>query len=153
MRLSTFALAVGLCAAIPAASARQPPPKPAASSQPDDAQLKTLEAKLAKKLGREAKCPHGNYATPETPTVRRKRGWKLLSEAPVDAQYFVASVYERDRKLLEFLEERGMRPGAKLKVLARNYDQTITLETDEGKSAVGKPVAERVWVKPAKSRD
>jgi DtxR family Mn-dependent transcriptional regulator len=107
-----------------------------------------FEAKLAAKLGRESRCPHGNHATPETPTARRKRGLKLLSEADADTQYTVASVYERDRKLLEFLEERGMRPGAKLRVLARNYDQTITLTTDEGESSVGKPVAERVWVKP-----
>ena len=110
-----------------------------------------FEAKLAQKLGHESKCPHGNYATPETPAVRRKRGWKLLSEAPVGAHYAVASVYERDRKLLEFLEERGMRPGSKLKVLARNYDQTITLTTDEGESSVGKPVAERVWVKSVRA--
>ena len=108
-----------------------------------------FEAKLAEKLGRESKCPHGNYATPETPTARRKRGLKLLSEAEPDIHYTVASVYERDRKLLEFLEDRGMRPGSKLKVLARNYDQTITLSTDEGESSVGKPVAERVWVKAA----
>jgi hypothetical protein len=35
-------------------------------------------------------------------------------------------------------------------VASRNYDQTLALATDEGKSSVGQPVAEKVWVKPAR---
>jgi len=106
-----------------------------------------FEAKLAEKLGRGGMCPHGNDVAPESPTARRKRGWKLLSEAEPGKKYAIASVYERDRKLLEFLEERGMRPGAKLELLERNYDQTITLKTERGRVQVGGPAAERVWVK------
>jgi DtxR family transcriptional regulator, Mn-dependent transcriptional regulator len=106
-----------------------------------------FEAKLAEKLGHEGTCPHGNDVAPETPQARRKRGWRLLSEADPERSYTVASVYERDRKLLEFLEERGMRPGAKLDLLARNYDQTISVKTDRGRASVGGPVAEKVWVK------
>jgi hypothetical protein len=49
MRLSTLIMAAALCAAAPAAHARQhPTPPPPAAAQGDDAQLKTLEAKLAK---------------------------------------------------------------------------------------------------------
>ena len=110
-----------------------------------------FEAKLAEKLGHAGDCPHGNAATPENPSTRRKHGLKLLSEAEPAKSYKVVSVYERDRKLLEFLEERGLRPGAKLQALAKNYDQTLTLSTDKGKVSVGKPVAERVWVKPIPS--
>src|SRR3954464_11116476 len=62
-----------------------------------------FEEKLAKKLGRRGACPHGNEATPENPATRRKRGLQLLSEAEPGKNYFVESVYERDRKLLEFL--------------------------------------------------
>ncbi|HUS18522.1 MAG TPA: metal-dependent transcriptional regulator [Terriglobales bacterium] len=105
-----------------------------------------FEAKLAKKLGTRGACPHGNDAIPESPASRRKRGLKLLSEADPDAAYTIRAVYERDRKLLEFLEERGMRPGAKIKLLARNYDRTLALQTASGKVTVGQPVAERVWV-------
>ena len=104
-----------------------------------------FEAKLAKKLGRKRKCPHGNEATPVDPAARRKRGLHTLSEAQPGA-YSVESVYERDRKLLEFLEERGMRPGAALRLVARNYDQTLTLKTAAGTVSVGQPVAEKVWV-------
>ncbi|HUR37008.1 MAG TPA: FeoA family protein, partial [Terriglobales bacterium] len=73
-------------------------------------------------------------------------GLKLLSEADPAAAYTIRAVYERDRQLLEFLEERGMRPGAKIKLLARNYDRTLALQTENGKVSVGQPVAERVWV-------
>lgn len=109
-----------------------------------------FEAKLREKLGSEGACPHGNNATPDSPTARRKRGWRLLSEAEAGKTYMVVSVYERDRELLEFLEHRGLRPGSTVHVAARNYDQTLALATDEGKSSVGQPVAEKVWVKPAR---
>ena len=56
------------------------------------------------------------------------------------------SIYERDRTLMEFLNQRGIRPGARLKVLARNYDQTLSLATAAGKVSLGGPAAERVWV-------
>jgi DtxR family Mn-dependent transcriptional regulator len=72
----------------------------------------------------------------------------LLSEAEPGSSYSIASVYERDRKLLEFLEERGMRPGSSLELLARNYDQTLTIKTASGTVSVGQPVAEKVWVSP-----
>lgn len=109
-----------------------------------------FEAKLAEKLGTRGSCPHGNDAVPENPASRRKRGLRLLSEADPDGAYVIRSVYERDRKLLEFLEERGMRPGAKIKVVARNYDRTLALQTETGKVSVGQPVAEKVWVARAR---
>ncbi|MFZ0802656.1 MAG: FeoA family protein, partial [Terriglobales bacterium] len=61
--------------------------------------------------------------------------------------YVVSGIYERDRRLLEFLEDRGVRPGARLHVSGRNYDQTLTLATDAGTVALGRSAAERVWVK------
>ena len=112
-----------------------------------------FEARLAKKLGSSGYCPHGNPAIPESPAGRRRRGLLPLSEAAEGGTYQIASVYERDRKLLEFLEERGLRPGAGVRVTARNYDQTVTLVTRAGKSSAGKPVADRVWVAPSTSTE
>jgi len=109
-----------------------------------------FEAKLREKLGAEGACPHGNHATPDSPMARRKRGWRVLSEAEEGKSYVVVSVYERDRQLLEFLEQRGLRPGSTVHVASRNYDQTLALSTDEGKSSVGQPVAEKVWVRPSR---
>src|SRR6266566_718693 len=89
-----------------------------------------FEAKLLAKLGRGGACPHGNLSEMESPKSRRRRGLLLLAQAEPGKHYCVSSVYERDRRLLEFLEERGIRPGAQIRVSRRNYDQTLTLSTD-----------------------
>ena|SRR5579859_3335569 len=109
-----------------------------------------FEAILAKRLGREGLCPHGNHALPENPAARRRRGLRLLHEAEVGGWYKVASVYERDRDLLEFLEARGLRPGARVRVLVRNYDETLGVETEDKRSSIGRPAAERVWIAQAR---
>ena len=105
-----------------------------------------FEAKLVEKLGRGGTCPHGNAVTPESPAARTRRGLALLSSVEAGRSYVVRSVYERDRKLLEFLETRGIRPGAHVMVAARNYDQTLTLETETGTVPLGGAAAEKVWV-------
>ncbi len=105
-----------------------------------------FEAKLIQRLGRRGPCPHGNGFLPETPAKRRSHGLRPLAEAEVGKQYSVNSTYERDSQLLEFLDARGVRPGARLRVLARNYDQTLTLQTDAGAVSLGGPAAEKVWI-------
>jgi DtxR family transcriptional regulator, Mn-dependent transcriptional regulator len=105
-----------------------------------------FETKLLKKLGSGGACPHGNLSELESPASRRRRGLLLLSEAEAGKSYLVSGIYERDRQLLEFLEHRGIRPGARLHVSGRNYDQTLTMETDAGNVALGHSASERVWV-------
>jgi len=105
-----------------------------------------FEAKLLDRLGRGGACPHGNLSEMESPASRRERGLQLLSEAEPGKNYVVAGIYERDRKLLEFLETRAIRPGAKLRVAGKNYDQTVSLSTDAGDVSLGGTAAERVWV-------
>jgi DtxR family transcriptional regulator, Mn-dependent transcriptional regulator len=107
-----------------------------------------FEAKLAQKLGPAGTCPHGNAVVPERSEVRRRRGLRLLSEAEPGTTYRVTSMYERDSALLRFLDERGIRPGAQVRVLERNYDQTMTLLADKRKVSLGGPAAEKVWVAP-----
>jgi DtxR family transcriptional regulator, Mn-dependent transcriptional regulator len=106
-----------------------------------------FESKLLTRLGRGGACPHGNLSELESPASRRRRGLVLLSHAEAGKNYVVSGIYERDRRLLEFLEARGVRPGARLHVSGRNYDQTLTLATDAGTVALGRSAAERVWVK------
>jgi DtxR family Mn-dependent transcriptional regulator len=105
-----------------------------------------FEAKLSGKLGRGGACPHGNVSELESPASRRRRGLLLLAHADAGHNYIVSGIYERDRRLLEFLEQRGIRPGAHLHVSGRNYDQTLNLRTDAGNVALGHSAAERVWV-------
>jgi DtxR family Mn-dependent transcriptional regulator len=105
-----------------------------------------FEAKLLAKLGRGVPCPHGNMSELEGPESRKQRGLVLLAEAEPGGTYLVSGIYERDRRLLEFLETRGVRPGAQVQVQARNYDQTLTLNTDAGTVSLGSTAAEKVWV-------
>src|SRR6201997_4936113 len=107
-----------------------------------------FEAKLVAKLGRGGACPHGNLSELESPASRRRRGLLRLAEAEPGKSYVVSGIYERDRRLLEFLEVRGIRPQARLAVVGRNYDQTLTLDTDAGTIALGGTAAEKVWVNP-----
>jgi DtxR family Mn-dependent transcriptional regulator len=106
-----------------------------------------FEAKLIEKLGKDGDCPHGNRVLPETPAQMGKRGLTALSEAPQGADYVVASIYERDSRLLEFLHKLGIGPQVSLRVLARNYDQTVDVLTPAGPVTLGEPAAARVWVR------
>jgi DtxR family Mn-dependent transcriptional regulator len=105
-----------------------------------------FEAKLLSKLGRGGACPHGNLSELESPSSRRRRGLLLLTEAEEGTSYTVSGIYERDRRLLEFLEQRGIHPGSHLDVSQRNYDGTLTLVTDAGNVSLGSSAAEKVWV-------
>jgi DtxR family Mn-dependent transcriptional regulator len=104
-----------------------------------------FEAKLLAKLGKAGACPHGNLSEMESPASRRQRGLVLLSDAAPGTTYSVSGIYERDRRLLE---ARGIRPAARLRLLERNYDQTLTLSTTAGTVSLGRAAAERVWVAP-----
>ena len=108
-----------------------------------------FEKKLVEKLGHKDTCPHGNGLTLRSPAERRKQGLCLLSEAEAGAKYVVTSVYERDRKLLEFFAKEGIRPGVRLAVEARNYDGTVSLSVDRRQIRLGTLAAERIWVSKA----
>ena len=111
-----------------------------------------FEAKLLARLGRGGACPHGNLSEVESPASRRHRGLVLLAEADPGKTYRVSGIYERDRHLLEFLEARGIRPGAKLSLIERNYDKTLSIRTGTRAMVLGRPAADKVWVSPLPSR-
>ncbi|HKF46499.1 MAG TPA: metal-dependent transcriptional regulator [Terracidiphilus sp.] len=108
-----------------------------------------FEAKLREKLGEGGACPHGNAVLPENPEARKGRGEVPLSEAKPGQRYAVASLQERDPQLLLFLHRNGIGPGKTLRVLAQNYDQTVSIELDTGSSILGRPAAEAVWLRVA----
>ncbi len=58
-----------------------------------------------------------------------------MSEATPKRKYIIASVYERDRKLLEFFDKEGIHPGAHVAIETKNYDGTISLSV--GKRPIG----------------
>jgi DtxR family Mn-dependent transcriptional regulator len=116
------------------------------AEQLEHAVSEEFERRLQEKLGVEdQECPHGNRVGLDTPEHRRARGWKPLDEFDADGAVTIRSVFERDRKLLEYLHELGVRPGAEVDVIARNYDDTITLRIAGTTVPLGRAAAIRVW--------
>ena len=110
-----------------------------------------FETKLKEKLGEGGVCPHGNQVLAESPAQRKQRGETPLSEAVEGQRYTVASLHERDHKLLLFLHQSGIGPGQRLRVVSQNYDQTVSIDLPTGNSILGRPAAEAVWLRPESS--
>ena len=108
-----------------------------------------FEKKLVEKLGNRETCPHGNGLTLRSAEQRRRKGLRLLMESEAGAEYRIASVYERDRKLLEFFDQEGIRPGVHIRVDARNYDGTISILLNKHQIRLGTSAAEKIWVAKA----
>ena len=109
-----------------------------------------FEQKLLEKLGKKDLCPHGNGLTLRSPEARRKKGLRLLSEAEPGMKYRVFSVYERDRKLLEFFEKEGIRPDTRLTLQAKNYDGTVSLSINGTTARLGAAAAEKIWIEKSR---
>jgi DtxR family Mn-dependent transcriptional regulator len=105
-----------------------------------------FERRLVEKLGTGEACPHGNRVERDGPQDRRNRGWRPLDEVPSSSEATVVSVFERDRRLLEYLHGIGVHPGAKVKMLASNYDDTLTLRIENKQVQLGRTAAAKVWV-------
>jgi DtxR family Mn-dependent transcriptional regulator len=104
-----------------------------------------FERKLAEKLGDGAVCPHGNTVGMDSPDERRRRGLKLLEEARPGESMSVVSVFERDRKLLEYLDRAGIRPGAKVEVI--DHGDEYRISADGAARQITRAAASKVWVK------
>jgi DtxR family Mn-dependent transcriptional regulator len=105
-----------------------------------------FEQRLVEKLGHGGMCPHGNIVGMDSPGARRDRGLKPLEEAQAAEKVQVASVFERDRGLLEYLDGAGIRPGVRLEVLAA--DGEMELRAEGRPIRIERPVAAKVWVRP-----
>jgi DtxR family Mn-dependent transcriptional regulator len=104
-----------------------------------------FERKLVEKLGTGGVCPHGNIVGMDSPGERRKRGLKPLDEGREGERLEVTSLFERDRRLLEFLDGNGIQPGTKLKVRSVNSDLELTAENRPIR--LERSIASKVWVK------
>jgi DtxR family transcriptional regulator, Mn-dependent transcriptional regulator len=108
-----------------------------------------FERLLISVLGPGKSCPHGNAVSSDTPRDRRARGLLPLDEVFAAGAYIVASVYERDRRLLEFLDHLRLRPGVSFEWRGRNYDDTLSLKVAGRRVLLGVPAARRIWVAEA----
>ena len=103
-----------------------------------------FERKLVEKLGASGICPHGNMEGTDSPAVRRKRGLKPLEEALASERVLIVSVFERDRKLLEYLDRAGIRPGI---VALVSPGHPLELCANGRAVRIEKAAAAKVWVK------
>ncbi len=104
-----------------------------------------VEERISTLLGNPTTCPHGNPfpGLPRPPTVLLA----TLSEGDEREIDGVQEEAEEDAELMLFLQQNGLTPGAKLRVVeVASYNATLTIEI-HGKSVVlGVPAAENVRV-------
>jgi DtxR family Mn-dependent transcriptional regulator len=105
-----------------------------------------VEALLLKRFGDRKTCPHGVPINGGV-TQLRKQGGVLLSELRPDESAEILCVYEKDEGFLDFLENLRLRPGAKIEILKREYDETMTLRAAGHTMHLGKPATSRIWVR------
>lgn len=107
-----------------------------------------VAALLLKRFGRESRCPHGVPLFGGLTKLRTKYGAVKLAEAPAGHAYEVVRVFEKEREFLGFLADLGILPGARLRVLKREYDETmtVTLGSSAKRVYLGKPATSRIWV-------
>ncbi|HVB33029.1 MAG TPA: metal-dependent transcriptional regulator [Patescibacteria group bacterium] len=108
-----------------------------------------VEALLLERFGRDSACPHGVPLFGGLHELRR-HGAVTLAEAGVGDELEIMHVWEKDKKFLEFVDGLRLRPGARLAVRAREYDQTMTLVVSGRPRRpihLGLPATSRIWVR------
>jgi DtxR family transcriptional regulator, Mn-dependent transcriptional regulator len=102
-------------------------------------------ALLLRRFGPDSSCPHGLPLRGGLARLRRTRGAASLSEMPTGRTVEILCVYEKDPKFLDFLNSRHLRPGARIRILRREYDETTTVSVAGRKVYLGKPATSRIW--------
>ncbi len=112
-----------------------------------------VEARLDEMLGHPETCPHGNPIDLET-ARRRPPGVRLRDVAAGERAtiYRITEEAEEDAALLSYLEARGLRPGARITVLARSESlDSLTLDGPLGRATLGLRPAALVRVLPGEA--
>ena len=111
-----------------------------------------VEALLLKRFGADSSCPHGVPLRGGLSVLKKKNGAALLADMNQGDRGEVWSVYEREPKFLEFVAGIQLRPGARVQIVHKEYDETMTLDVagaGGGKVHLGKPATSRIWVRKA----
>ena len=105
-----------------------------------------VEALLLKRFSARKTCPHGVPLNGGIAQLR-KQGAVLLSELQPEETAEILCVYEKDEGFLSFLEGLRLLPATRVKVLKREYDETLTLRAARHAIHLGKPATSRIWVR------
>ncbi len=106
-----------------------------------------VEVLLLKRFGAHSTCPHGVPISGGLAELRRRRRAVPLSEIGAGESVEVLCVYEKDPEFLKFIAARRLRPGARVVVRHREYDETMTLKVSGRTLYLGKPATSRIWVR------
>lgn len=108
-----------------------------------------VEERLTKLLDHPKTCPHGNPIPGERPAAGRKRG-VALHQAVAGHEVILQSITEmgeRDARLLGFMQEHRLLPGARIRVLDVAPSLGImTLRVDGDEFSVGIEAAKKIRV-------
>src|SRR5262249_29470052 len=105
-----------------------------------------VEELLLKRFAERKACPHGVPLRGGFAQLR-KQGAVLLSDLNADESAEIVCVYEKDGKFLDFLDGLRLRPGTRVTVARREYDETLTLRVAGKTMHLGKPATSRIWVR------
>jgi DtxR family transcriptional regulator, Mn-dependent transcriptional regulator len=104
-----------------------------------------IEARLLQALGNPSTCPHGNpipglgtLADDEFPLDRAETGDEVIIQR-------ITEEAEEDLQLMQYLQEHGVHPGARMKVReATRFNALIVLDGEQGTVSLGSPVAAKL---------
>ena len=110
-----------------------------------------VEAAILSKLSGEPTCPHGN----PIPGTDSAIPWsELRSVASMDTGETgrltrLLEDVELDHDVLKYLEDHRLMPGRDITLVEVAPDGTRILEVDGDRAALGKPLADNLWILPA----
>ena len=111
-----------------------------------------LVERMAEALGNPTVDPHGAPIPTALGRVDERRLSSIADLGP-GASARVVRMSDRDPALLRYLADRGIRPGATVRVTSREpFDGPITLAVGRSKHAMGTGVAARVYVEEGSAR-
>jgi DtxR family transcriptional regulator, Mn-dependent transcriptional regulator len=105
-----------------------------------------VEARLMDLLGSPTTCPHGN---PIPGRGSQPQRGQALADVEAPGEYHVLRVAEdaeSDLGLMSYVEERNLKPGTPVRVLARAALDPVLVEVEGEEFALGEPVARAVFV-------
>ena len=108
-----------------------------------------LEELIAAKLGQPARDPHGDPIPSRELDIEADRT-VALSELAVGTDGVFERVSDRDPEMLRYLDSRGIRPGAGIRVTGREpFEGPISVSVEGAEHALGAPLARRMRVSGA----
>jgi len=104
-----------------------------------------VEERIMELLGNPTTCPHGNPfpGLPRPPTVLLA----TLREGDESEIHSVQEEAEEDADLMRFLQQNGMTPGTRIRVVEfASFNSTMTIEVEGRRVVLGLPAAESLRV-------